>query len=149
MIILKDKILDISETQNFTLSFCKGLHVGDVLMLKGELGVGKTTFSRFIINNLHILKNISKPQSISSPTYPILLTYDLKNYEVYHYDLYRINNVKELEEIDFFENIKNSITLIEWPELLINLPLKENHYLINFKLYSETKRIINIEYFKK
>tara|TARA_B100002051_G_scaffold267121_1_gene295175 strand:+ start:184 stop:630 length:447 start_codon:yes stop_codon:yes gene_type:complete len=143
---LKNQILDISETETLALRFCKYLKVGDVLLLKGELGVGKTTFSRFIINNLYFLNNFDKPSLINSPTYPILLTYDLGFYEIYHYDLYRIKNIRELEELDFFENIKNSITLIEWPEILIDLPFKQNHYLINLDLNSETKRKINIKY---
>ena len=71
-------------------------------MLKGELGVGKTTFSRFIINNLHTLNKNKKPSSINSPTYPILLTYDLSAYEIYHYDFYRVKDRKELEELEFF-----------------------------------------------
>ena len=115
-------------------------------MLKGELGVGKTTFSRFIINNLYLLNNLSVPVSINSPTYPILLTYKLNSYEIYHYDLYRIKSIKEMEELDFFENINDCITLVEWPELLINLPIRQNHYLINLDLFSTTKRLINIKY---
>jgi ATPase, YjeE family len=117
-------------------------------MLKGELGVGKTTFARFIINKLYSLNNLTKPNSINSPTYPILITYNLRNFEIHHYDLYRIKNIKELEELDFFENIKNTITLIEWPELLFDSPFVEKYYLINFDLYSDTKRIINIKYFE-
>ena len=117
-------------------------------MLQGDLGVGKTTFSRFIINNLYLINKQKVPTSISSPTYPILLTYDLISYEVYHYDFYRINNYKELEELNIFENIKNSITLIEWPELLIESKFKLKYYLINLHLYSEKKRVLNIKYFK-
>ena len=115
-------------------------------MMKGDLGTGKTTFSRFIIKNLYLLRNLSVPNSVGSPTYPILLTYDLGDYEIYHYDLYRIKNLRELEELDFFENIQDSITLIEWPELLIDLPFVENYYLINFDLYSDTKRSVTIKY---
>ena len=147
MLILENQILDLSETESFALKFCKDLKVGDVLLLKGELGVGKTTFSRFIINNLHTLNKNKKPSSINSPTYPILLTYDLSAYEIYHYDFYRVKDRKELEELEFFENTEKSITLIEWPELLIDLPFKQKHYLINLDLYSETKRLINIKYF--
>ena len=73
-------------------------------MLRGDLGAGKTTFSRFLINNLYEFYDLVKPKSINSPTYPILLTYDLKNYEIYHYDFYRIKNINELEEIDFLLN---------------------------------------------
>ena len=104
-------------------------------MIKGELGAGKTTLSRFIINNLFFLNKINNPDSIKSPTYPILITYNLNSYEIYHYDFYRIKNITELEELDFFENIQNSITLIEWPELLLNLPLKNNYYLVNLDFF--------------
>ena len=120
-----------------------------MLLLKGDLGVGKTTFSKFIIRSLYKLGNLTEPSSITSPTFPIMLSYELENYEIHHYDLYRIKSLKELDELDFFENIQNSITLIEWPELLINLPFKNKHYLINFDIFSETKRVINIKYFEK
>tara|TARA_B100001769_G_C21583849_1_gene330049 strand:+ start:57 stop:503 length:447 start_codon:yes stop_codon:yes gene_type:complete len=143
---IASQTLDISKTESIALKLCKDLRVGDVLMLKGELGVGKTTFARFIINNLFSLNNISQPKSINSPTYPIMLTYKLNSYEIYHYDFYRIKSIKELEELDFFENIKNSITIIEWPELLIELPFREKYYLINLQLHSETKRIISLKY---
>ena len=147
MLNLENQILDISEIESLALKLTNNLKVGDILFLKGELGSGKTTFSRFVINNLHIQKNILNPVSINSPTFPILLTYNLNSYEIHHYDFYRIKSLKEVEELDFFENFKNSISIIEWPEILINLPFKEKHYLINLVLYSETKRKINIKYF--
>jgi len=143
---IDNHILDISQTESLALNFCKKLKVGDVLMLQGELGVGKTTLSRLIINNLYLFNNLTKPQSINSPTYPILITYDLSAYEIYHYDFYRLKNISELEELDFCENIKKSITIIEWPELLIELPFNKKYYLINLKLFSENKRAINIKY---
>ena len=147
MLTLQNQILDLSETESLASKLCKKLKIGDVLMLEGELGTGKTTFSRYVINNLHSLKKINKPNTINSPTYPILLTYNLDSYEIYHYDLYRIKSTAELEELDFFENIKGNITLIEWPNLLINLPFMQNYYLINFNIYTENKRLINIYYF--
>ena len=146
MLNIENQILDISEVQYQALKLSKKLKLGDILLLTGDLGVGKTTFARFIIDNLYLLNNLKNPSLIGSPTYPILLTYDLKTFEIYHYDFYRIKNINELEELDFFENIDKSITLIEWPEILINLPFKKNYYLINFDLYSETKRIVNIKY---
>ena len=146
MLTLENQNLDISEIQTLALKLSKELKVGDVVLLKGDLGVGKTTFCRFLINNLCFLNNLSNPNSINSPTFPILLTYDLIAYEIYHYDLYRIKSIKELEQLDFFENINNSITFIEWPELLINYPLNHKYYLINMDLYSDTKRTINITY---
>ena len=148
MLTLEDQILDISNIKNLALKFSKRLEVGDILLLQGDLGSGKTTLARFLINNLYLLKNLPRPNSIKSPTYPILLTYDLSSFQIFHYDLFRIKNIIELEELDFFENIKNAITLVEWPELLIELPFKQKHYLINLDLLSENKRKVNINYFE-
>tara|TARA_B100000575_G_C23069202_1_gene615783 strand:+ start:613 stop:1059 length:447 start_codon:yes stop_codon:yes gene_type:complete len=145
---IKNQIFDIYQIETLALSLCKKIKVGKVIMLKGDLGVGKTTLSRSIINNLYSLNNLSKPNSIKSPTFPILLTYDLLEYEIYHYDFYRIKNLKELEQLEFFEHLNNSITLIEWPELLIDLPFKEKYMLINIKFHSDTKRNIDIKYFE-
>ena len=145
---LRNQILDISETNSLALNLCKDFKVGDVVMLKGELGVGKTTLSHFIINNLYKIDNKSEPISINSPTYPILLTYNLSSYQIYHYDLFRIKNLNQLEELDFYENLHHTITLIEWPELLIDIPFNQNYYLINMNFYSETKRAIDVKFYK-
>ncbi len=149
MLTLDNQVLDITETETLSSKFSKYLELGDVVMLSGDLGTGKTTISRFIINNLFSLNNLVKPASIKSPTYPILITYNLNEYDIYHYDLYRIKNIVELEELDFFENIQNAITLIEWPEILINLPFVQKYYYVNLELYSENKRVVTIKYFDK
>ena len=148
MLKLDNQILDISEIEKLVNKLCNKLSPGDVILLQGELGAGKTTLARIIINNLHLISNKIKPKIISSPTYPILITYDLKRYEIYHYDLYRIRSIKELDQLGFFENISKSITIIEWPELLIDLPFNNKHYLINLEIYSDTKRNIKIKYFE-
>ena len=141
---LSNQILDLRELEKLSTNICKDISVGDIYLFQGELGVGKTTFVRLLINNLFVLNNLSKPSSITSPTFPILITYELNSSQIYHYDLYRVKNLKELEELDFFENLNNNITFIEWPEMLISLPLNKNHYLINLDMISETKRKINI-----
>ncbi len=115
-------------------------------MLKGELGSGKTTLSRFIIKNLYKLNRQEYPETIISPTYPILVTYNLVSYEIFHYDFYRIKDTKELLELDFIENIDKNITIIEWPELLIDMPFNKNYYLISLELNSNSTRIINVKY---
>ncbi len=61
-------------------------------------------------------------------------------------DKQEFKNLKELEELDFFENLNNNITFIEWPEMLISLPLNKKYYLINLDIISETKRKINISF---
>jgi len=143
---LSNQILDFSELEKLATNLCKAISVGDIYLFQGELGVGKTTFVRLLINNLYLLNNSPKPPSIPSPTFPILITYELNSSQIYHYDLYRIKNLKELEELDFFENLNKNITFIEWPEMLINLPLNKKHHLINLDMISETKRKINISF---
>ena len=143
---LSNQILDLRELEKFTTNLSKDISFGDIYLFQGELGAGKTTYIRFLINNLHELNNLPKPTSIISPTYPILITYELNSTQIYHYDLYRVKSLKELEELDFFENLNNNITFIEWPEMLINLPLNKKHYLINLDMVSETKRKINISF---
>ena len=143
---LSNQILDLREIEKLATNLCKDISVGDIYLFKGELGVGKTTLVKLLINNLYLLNNLSKPSLIASPTFPILITYDLNSSQIYHYDLYRIKNLKELEELDFFENLNNNITFIEWPEMLISLPLNKKYYLINLDIISETKRKINISF---
>ena len=143
---LSNQILDFPELEKLASNLCKDISVGDIYLFQGELGAGKTTLVKLLINNLYLLNNLSKPASIASPTFPILITYDLNTSQIYHYDLYRIKNLKELEELDFFENLNNNITFIEWPEMLISLPLNKKYYLINLDIISETKRKINISF---
>ena len=141
---LSNQILDLRDLEKLSTNLCKDISVGDIYLFQGELGAGKTTFVRLLINNLYVLNNLPKPSSITSPTFPILITYELNSSQIYHYDLYRVKSLKELEELDFFENLNNNITFIEWPEMLISLPLNKNHYLINLDMISKTKRKINI-----
>ena len=143
---LSNQILDLRELEKLTTNLSKDISFGDVYLFQGELGVGKTTFVRLLINNLYELNNLPKPASIISPTYPILITYELSSLQIYHYDLYRVKNLKELDELDFFENLNNNITFVEWPEMLINLPLNKKHYLINLDIISETRRKIKISF---
>ena len=145
---LSNQILDLRELETLAISLCDEISVGDIYLFQGELGAGKTTFIRLLINNLCSLNNLPKPASIISPTYPILIPYELSSSQIYHYDLYRVKNLKELEELDFFENLKNNISFIEWPEMLISLPLNKKYYLINLDIISETKRKINISLYQ-
>ena len=139
---LSNQILDLRELEKLATNLCKEISVGDIYLFQGELGAGKTTFVRLLINKLYVLNNLPRPISITSPTFPILITYELNSSQINHYDLYRVKNLKELEELDFFENLNNNITFIEWPERLINLPLNKKYYLINLDIVSVSKRKI-------
>ena len=95
----------------------------DCIFLIGEIGVGKTTFTRYLINYLQE-KNAAKITDVLSPTFNLLYEYDLKTIKIMHYDLYRIKDEKELKHLGIFLDKKDSIKIIEWPQL-INIPLPD------------------------
>jgi len=138
------------ETLNLNLEslkiFCEQVSLylkkGDVICLSGELGSGKTTFARNLINFIFKNNKLEKPLSIKSPSFPILLTYELTNFEIYHYDLYRISKSSELNEINIFEELNNSITLIEWPEIILDQLKDYNFYSLDFTINDENTRIL-------
>ena len=95
----------------------------DCIFLIGEIGVGKTTFARYLINYLQE-KNGEKITEVLSPTFNLLYEYDLNNLKIMHYDLYRIRDEKELKQLGIFFDKQDTIKIIEWPQL-INFPLSE------------------------
>ena len=93
------------------------LENGDCVFLIGEIGVGKTTLTRHLINNIQSQKGL-KETEVLSPTFNLLYEYEIKNIKIMHYDLYRIKKVEELEHLGiFFENEK-TIKIVEWPDLI-------------------------------
>ena len=86
----------------------------DCIYLIGEIGVGKTTFTRFLINYLQ-KKEGSEVTDVLSPTFNLLYEYKLKKYKILHYDLYRINEEKELYNLGFFQDEEKTVKIIEWP----------------------------------
>ena len=89
----------------------------DFIFLTGEIGVGKTTFTRYLINYLQ-RKEGSNTTEVLSPTFNLLYEYDLKKFKIMHYDLYRINNKKELNNLGIFQENENAIKIIEWPSVI-------------------------------
>ena len=69
------------------------------------------------------------------------------NFEIYHYDLYRLKNKNELTEIEFFDNFEKNISIIEWPEIVINELTHQNYFIIDFKFISSKKRKIKCQHF--
>ena len=118
--------------------------IGDIYLLSGELGAGKTTFIRFFIYSIFACNLIKKPNSIKSPSFPIMINYPVKNFEVFHYDLYRLKNENEIQELNIIENLKENITLIEWPQMIINNLQIDNYFLINLDIIHPKERIIKI-----
>ena len=149
LIATRSSKIDISKessTAKFARKFSKVLKVGDVVLLHGEIGAGKTTFIRYLINSLE-KKNKIKLGEITSPTFSILNEYEIKNITIRHYDLFRIKDSNEIKNIGIYENIHDFITFIEWPDKIekkikkkYNLYFKYNSKL-NMRSLEVSKRI--------
>ena len=141
LIATKSSRINISEekkTKSIAKIFAKNIKVGDVLFFNGELGVGKTAFIKYLINFLQVEKNLPVTE-IPSPTFNLVYEYQIGELILKHYDLYRINDEKELDEIGIFENNSKQITLIEWPEKIKNTKIKNIIYL-NFEYEEDYKK---------
>lgn len=101
------------ETENFAFEFAKNITVPRVICLMGDLGAGKTAFTRGFARFFGIEKGVS------SPTFIIMHRYS-GTVEINHYDLYRLNDFDELIDIGFEEQIENGISLIEWPDAFMD-----------------------------
>ena len=132
--------LDLEGLKKFCKDVSINLKKGDIICLSGDLGSGKTTFSRYLINSIYQNQNKEPPSNIKSPSFPILLTYELNDFEIYHYDLYRVSISSELIHLNIFEELNNSITLVEWPETILDSLQNYNYFSINFDILDENTR---------
>ena len=144
MFDLFKKKVNLQQIKIVAQNLAQNTILGDIYLLNGELGSGKTTFTRFFINSIFEKNFIKKPHSIKSPSFPIMINYPLNNFEVFHYDLYRLINENELKELSINENLKKNITLIEWPQLIINSSQINDYFFINLKIISPNERMVEI-----
>ena len=114
----------------------------DCIFLIGEIGVGKTTFTRNLINNLQEEKNL-KPTEVLSPTFNLLYEYEISEFKIMHYDLYRIKETKELTHLGIFSEELDAVKIVEWPDL-IKTPLEDK--LEIYLRYSEKEDEREIEF---
>ena len=145
-IATKSEIIDISlevKTAELAKKFSKILKKGDIVFFHGEIGVGKTTFIKYLINSLQINNHLN-PTEITSPTFNLVNEYDLGIFIIQHYDLYRLKSSEETKNIGLLENQKEILTLIEWPEKINN---KINNKIELFFEYAENmnKRFLFIK----
>ena len=107
----------------------------DCIFLYGEIGTGKTTFTRYFINHFQRKEKIQETE-VLSPTFNLVYEYEIKTLKIMHYDLYRLKTTKETKQLGIFEDGKKTIKIIEWPELLEDSI--EDKLEINFK-YTENE----------
>ena len=119
-IAIKDSKIDISSeetTKELAKDLTHYLKGGEIVYLYGEMGVGKTTFVRYLINQFQKNKKLHITE-VTSPTFNLLNEYDINDLVIKHYDLFRLKNESEIKNLDLFENNQSTITLIEWPQLI-------------------------------
>ena len=123
------------------------LENGDCIFLIGEIGVGKTTFTRYLINNLQDQKGL-KETEVLSPTFNLLYEYEIKDLKIMHYDLYRIKKANELDHLGIFLENEKTVKIIEWPDLIktplankleIHLEYGENDNERKMKIHGPSK----------
>ena len=119
---------------------------GDVLFFYGEIGVGKTTFIRYFINNLQ-KNNRLKLTEVPSPTFNLLNEYEVKELLIQHYDLFRIKNISEIKNLGLWENRNNVLTLVEWPEKIKKKPKSRIDLIFEYKSKLD-QRILKINDFR-
>ena len=93
----------------------------DCILLIGEIGVGKTTFIRYLINEFQKINKLEITE-VTSPTFNLLNEYQINELKINHYDLFRLKSAEEIRNLDLFEDSKNTITFIEWPQLIKEKP---------------------------
>ena len=145
-IATNSEIIDISlevKTTELAKNFAKILKKGDVVFFYGEIGVGKTTFIRYLVNCLQVNNGLN-PTEITSPTFNLINEYDVGIFTIQHYDLYRLTRSDETKNIGLLENKKEILTLIEWPEKIDN---KIDNKIDLFFKYGEdmSKRFLSIK----
>ena len=145
-IATNSEIIDISlevKTAELAKKFSKIVKKGDIVFFHGEIGVGKTTFIRHLINSLQVNNHLN-PTEVTSPTFNLVNEYDVGVFIIQHYDLYRLTNSEETKNIGLLENQKEILTLIEWPEKINN---KINNKIDLFFEYGQdmNKRFLSIK----
>lgn len=131
------------ETSDFARKFAEKLIDGDVVLLHGDLGMGKSVFARAVIRALCGDDNLEVP----SPTFTLVQTYDWGYGQIWHFDLYRLSNPDEIYEIGWEEALSGGILLVEWSERLGNL-LPSPHVDVTFSPVDgfQDKRKIEIKH---
>ena len=145
-IATNSEIIDISlevKTTDLAKNFSKIIKKGDVVFFHGEIGVGKTTFIRHLVNSLQINNHLNQTE-VTSPTFNLVNEYDVGIFVIQHYDLYRLKTSDETKNIGLLENQKETVTLIEWPEKIDN---KIGNKIDLFFEYAEdmNKRFLSIK----
>lgn len=128
------KLSEIEKASNFVLKNVNR----DVILITGEVGTGKTTLIK------EYCKLIGVEEIVNSPTYTLINEYQNKSGKIVHMDLYRVEDIKEINELGLFEYLDKNIVIIEWPEIILKM-IDVKYSLINITFINEKERKLSIK----
>ena len=120
--------------------FLNKIKPGDIIFLYGEIGVCKTTFVRYLVNKFQ-KENKLEITEVTSPTFNLLSEYQINQIKINHYDLFRLKSSEEIINLDLFGDSKNSITLIEWPQMIKEKPKNLIELYFEYEKNHQTRSI--------
>ena len=129
------------DTANFAIKFAAQIKKGSIVTFRGDLGSGKTFFCRHIIKCL-----CGTDIKVVSPTFNLLQIYQAKNFEIYHFDLYRLKHLEEIYELGIEEALAGHVCLIEWPSIIDNI-LPQDTISIEMSIIDTNTRLVKISGF--
>ena len=134
------ELKSLEDTKKFSENISKIINEGDIIFLYGEIGVGKTTFVRNIVNYLEN-KNKIKKSEVLSPTFNIVYDYNVGNFKILHYDLYRVKNYNDISQLGMFDTYHDHIKIVEWPELIKQKPKNRIDILLKYSKLIESRKV--------
>ena len=143
-IVTNNEKIDLSsedQTKGLANKIIKKLRLKDVIFLYGEIGVGKTTFTRYLINELQKNNNV-KLTEVTSPTFSLLNEYKINEIRIKHYDLFRVKSKEELKNLDLFNTKDETITFVEWPQIIESRPKKLIEFFFNYENNYRSRSLI-------
>ena len=128
------KLSEIEKASNFVLKNVNR----DVILITGEVGTGKTTLIK------EYCKLIGVEEIVNSPTYTLINEYQNKSGKIVHMDLYRVEDINEINELGLFEYLEKNVVIIEWPEIILKM-IDIKYSLINITFINEKERKLSIK----
>ena len=133
-------IKSLDQLNQISLKIIEKIHKEDCILLFGEIGVGKTTLTRAFINNLQN-QNKENETEVLSPTFNIVYEYEVGDLKIMHYDLYRLETEKDVQQLGIFDQSTNSIKVIEWAEIIKDKPNDRLEVYISHEKAQDTRKI--------
>ena len=133
-------INSLDQLNQVSLKIITNIKKEDCILLFGEIGVGKTTLTRSLINNFQS-QNKKDETEVLSPTFNIVYEYEIGSFKIMHYDLYRLKNEKEVQQLGFFEQNTRNIKIIEWAEIIKNKPSDRLEIYMSYEKEIDMRKI--------